>query len=102
MKQLTFKTNNADTGIAIKQGYAVVLSHAKGFKFAAHKQPNPINSSKCWYITELSSGYAVKKGEWDGRLKDAIQQANERIKQYGIDKFKDLVAKCVPDTGPIN
>jgi len=78
------------------------LPYPKRPLFAAAKEGNVINSSLRWVITEMSSGYAVAFGEWDGTRKDATARATRQIRRFGAKEMMRIAKEIISEFGKAN
>ena len=99
MKQVTFNIRQYTGGLLEKRGYLFNLSYSKGFTFAVIKEGNEINSSIRWVVSEISTGYAVAFGKWDGTRKAAISGAKKILRKVGANQLKVYVYEIIAEHG---
>ena len=102
MKQATFNIRQNDGNLKQKQGYIFHLFYPKRFTFVTAQESNSINSSMRWNVSELSTGFAVYQGKWDGTRKAAIEQAEKILRKVGAAKFAHTTRSVIELHGKAN
>ena len=96
METIIFNIRQTTGTLLQKTGYVFRLPYPKRALLAIAKEGNR------WVVSELSTGYAIAFGKWDGTRKATIAKAAKILQRVGARKLKQYTDEIITEQGKAN